>query len=370
MKERENYIDNLRVFMTFLVILHHTAITYGAPGGWYYNEKADGLASGLLLTVFVSTNQSFFMGMFFLLSSYFVPASLDRKGTLKFLLDRLKRLGIPLIFYSLVLGPVTIYILIRLGYNKEVSFIDYYFNREGWIQVGVLWFTAALLLFTTIYCAIESQQKSKTLLPAPDNSYILYFALGLGLISFVVRIFFPIGWTLEPVGFQFAHFPQYIALFTIGIIAYRNRWFESLSYKQGKRWQLIACLLLIIGFPCIYLLKEVTHAEITQFLGGLTIHSFINAMWEQMLGISIIVALLGIWKSKWNTTSDLIKELSRSAYAVYIIHPLVLVTISLLLKDLEIASLLKFLMTGSLAVTVSFLLGWILVRTPLIKEIV
>ena len=35
---RELYIDRLRSLMTVLVILHHTAITYGAPGGWFYNE--------------------------------------------------------------------------------------------------------------------------------------------------------------------------------------------------------------------------------------------------------------------------------------------------------------------------------------------
>ncbi|MEO1258629.1 MAG: hypothetical protein AAFZ15_07520 [Bacteroidota bacterium] len=30
------YIDNLRIFLTALVVLHHLAITYGAPGDWFY----------------------------------------------------------------------------------------------------------------------------------------------------------------------------------------------------------------------------------------------------------------------------------------------------------------------------------------------
>jgi glucan biosynthesis protein C len=33
MPQRDFYIDRLRSVMTVMVILHHTAITYGAPGG-------------------------------------------------------------------------------------------------------------------------------------------------------------------------------------------------------------------------------------------------------------------------------------------------------------------------------------------------
>ena len=32
------YIDNLRILLTILVIMHHFAIGYGGPGGFYYSE--------------------------------------------------------------------------------------------------------------------------------------------------------------------------------------------------------------------------------------------------------------------------------------------------------------------------------------------
>src|SRR6185369_10018497 len=75
------YIDRLRSVMTALVILHHTAITYGAAGSWFYNElHPSGSTSSLLLTLFCATQQAYFMGFFFLLAGYFTPASLERKG--------------------------------------------------------------------------------------------------------------------------------------------------------------------------------------------------------------------------------------------------------------------------------------------------
>jgi len=45
------------------------------------------------------------MGLFLLISAYFVPGSFDRKGASRFLKDRLIRLGIPMAVYSWVLSP-------------------------------------------------------------------------------------------------------------------------------------------------------------------------------------------------------------------------------------------------------------------------
>lgn len=360
--------------MTVLVIFHHAAVTYGAPGEWYYSEKGDSLLVGLLLTVFVATNQAFFMGFFFFLSSFFIPASYEKKGSIKFLLDRLKRLGVPLIFYTLILGPATIYIAIRYGKDMQLSFLDYYFHKEEWIDFGVLWFTAALLVFTFVYWISQkwSEENSSSFKqkPFPENRIIFLFALVLGLITFSVRIFFTIGWTLKPLGFQFAHFTQYIALFILGIVAYRNNWLQSITYEKGVFWRRVATLLLVVGFPGMYALKILTNSPLEAFQGGMTIHSLFNSLWEQLMGISIILAFLGIARVKSTKQRALGKEMSRSAYAAYIIHPLILVSISVLLRDVEINLLLKFLIAGCSAVVITFIISCLVVRVPLVEDVV
>ena len=45
------------------------------------------------------------MGFFFLLAGYFTPASLERKGYARFLGDRFLRLGLPLLAFIFILGP-------------------------------------------------------------------------------------------------------------------------------------------------------------------------------------------------------------------------------------------------------------------------
>src|SRR5271157_1882186 len=94
--------------MTALVVVFHTAITYGASGGWFWQEiKPSGAPSSLLLTLFVATTQAYFMGFFFLLAGYFTPSSLERKGYGRFIADRFLRLGLPLLAFGLILGPLT-----------------------------------------------------------------------------------------------------------------------------------------------------------------------------------------------------------------------------------------------------------------------
>ncbi len=83
-----NYLDYTRVVLTLLVILHHVCITYGAPGGWYFRQPTTQLAARFGLTLFVATNQSFFMGLFFLLSAYFVEPAYQRKGAAGFMASR------------------------------------------------------------------------------------------------------------------------------------------------------------------------------------------------------------------------------------------------------------------------------------------
>ncbi|GAB3701637.1 hypothetical protein [Nocardiopsis oceani] len=52
------FVDNLRVVLTLLVVLHHAAITYGNIPAWYYTEPAQD-PTGVVLDLFVLLNQTF-----------------------------------------------------------------------------------------------------------------------------------------------------------------------------------------------------------------------------------------------------------------------------------------------------------------------
>jgi hypothetical protein len=370
--EKIYYIDNLRVFLITLVVLHHSFITYGAPGGWYYKEPTTHMVALNLMTLFVSVNQSFFMGFFFFLSALFIESSIEKKGPGRFVADRLKRLGIPLILYSLVISPVLNWYVERYGYDKKISFAQYLSGYHHWVDFGVLWFVAALLLFTFMYVLIRPliNLNPEKLRSVPGNTAILLFAFSIGIISYLVRIIFPVGWVLQPVGFQLAHFSQYISMFILGIVAARNHWLDFLDIKKVKPFLRLALLMIFICFPMMGVIKIITGCSVETFGGAGTYQSFLSAIWEQITGFSIAIVLLGFGKEKWNRQSALLKNMTRSAYAAYIFHPLVLVSIALLFRSLLIDPAFKLLFVAPLAVVFSFFIGNLLVKLTGVKNII
>ena len=89
------FLDSLKVLLAVLVVLHHSAQPYGPGGGWWIAPDPNKtIIDFIVLGLFMAVNMSFFMGLFFMISAYFVPGSLDRKSYSKFLRDRLEKLGV------------------------------------------------------------------------------------------------------------------------------------------------------------------------------------------------------------------------------------------------------------------------------------
>ena len=151
--DRLYFVDNLRTWLITVVVLHHLAIVYGTGYIFYYVEPSynDPLAF-IVLAIFTAVNQAYFMGLLFLISGYFTPGSLYRKGARRFVKDRLIRLGIPLAVFFFVLGP-----LAALGLYAMPTSLTHFTAPLSWqdypklIGIGPMWFVAMLLIFDIGY---------------------------------------------------------------------------------------------------------------------------------------------------------------------------------------------------------------------------
>jgi glucans biosynthesis protein C len=360
------YIDNLRIFLISLVVLHHLSITYGAPGDWYYNETEAGFPEIIPMLIFVLANQSFFMGMFFFVSAFFILPSLKRKGTGKFLKDRLVRLGIPLLLFYFILSPLTVFLHYRFIQGNEVSLIDFWINQKG-IGFGPLWFVEALLLFTLIFLLVKPLKVNRKI-PFPGTFTILLAAIGTGFLQYVIRIWLPVGWSMPFTNFQFPFFLQYIFLFVLGIVAYKNNWLDSITIKTGRNWFLFAQFVLFIVFPSIFILGG-SFEESDLFMGGGTWQSAGYAILEQVLGFSLIIGLLGMAKKFVNRQGYFSRQLSDSAYGVFVFHAPVIVAISITFSEWQSSPLLKFIVLAPLALTSCFTLAWFIKKIPGVRKI-
>lgn len=364
------YLDNIRVFLTALVVLHHFAITYGAPGGWYYIEQpVDGMAA-LILWPFVAINQAYFMGFFFLLSAYLVPGSLRRKGKRRFLTDRLVRLGIPLAVYIIVLNPILDELSAVADGNATHGFwadiVDHWGTRFG---AGPMWFVGFLLLLTSIYLLLP-ERRSSAEAKGPIRLTIAnttVFALGLGLFTFLVRTAAPIG-TWVPNLVEPAHAPQYVALFWLGIVAGRRGWEEEVPRSVERYWAWILPASLLVGFAVLRISLG-ADGDPALALGGFGIPSLAYSVWEHLWCVGVIVLLLGIFRRRFGSQGPILQSAALDSYATYIMHPLVLVAIAILLQSLVLPALAKFLLFAPLAVFAAFAIGHLTRSLPAARRV-
>jgi fucose 4-O-acetylase-like acetyltransferase len=253
-KPRLLYVDNLRTLLIIMVILWHMAVTYGAPGFWSYRESRPDELTELVFTLFSAINGPYVLGFFFMIAGYFTPGAYDRKGPGTFLKARIIRLGIPLLIYVYLIDPLIYYAMQVSGSGLTIAFAAFWqfwkrhignYGRYG-PGVGPMWFVELMLMFVVAYglgrLAVGSVTgKSRNAeqsrgIGMPGNWAIGIFALSLGVLIFVMRIWLPINSYYDPLGLPLAYVPQYIALFFVGVIAYRGDWFQRISVTTGKVW--------------------------------------------------------------------------------------------------------------------------------------
>jgi peptidoglycan/LPS O-acetylase OafA/YrhL len=362
------YIDNLRVFTIALVVLQHAAVTYSGLGSWYYKEAAPlGQAEFLFFGLGQSHAQAFFMSLFFLIAGYFVPASFERKGPRGYLLDRLYRLGVPLLVYVLVLHPLLVKIL-----HPDLDVAAYVLKGLRTLDIrswtGPLWFVEALLIFTVAALPFLGRLRRRTTSPAAGLPATTIWSL-VALVTaaaFAIRLVFPIGTSFA--NLQFCYFAAYIVAFAVGVLAGARGWLNRISYRSSKRWLLAAFALGLPLWLCAMVAGGAAEGR-HDIDGGPNLGAFLYALWESFFCVAFIVALLGIAREKLNFQKPWMRFLADNTFGVYVFHALVLVLVSLALKPLALSAIPKFALVSLLALAGSFLVAWAVRQIPPLRRL-
>jgi fucose 4-O-acetylase-like acetyltransferase len=358
---RQAFIDQLRGFTTLLVVLHHTAITYGGSGGWYYKEAAPaaGIAP-LLLTLMCAIDQAWFMGAFFLWAGYFTPGPFDRKGPVRYFADRAIRLGIPLVVFAFFLDALTNTIAdLRDGHDFAAGLRHRLLTFE--YHPGPLWFVQALLVFAAAFALWRrfNAPAPQDDAPLPSHARLLVAAIAVALVAFAVRLAMPVG--TEWWHWQLGYFPAYVLLFAVGCAAARHRWLERIEWRYARLWA-VAALVALPVLPVFVLgYAAIAHAKV-DVAGGPNAGALVYALWEPFVAWGILLALM--WFFRVKVRADRFAGLGRRAYAIYCFHPPVVVGVSIALRAWQAPPLLKFVAAGSLSCAALYLACGALLRLP------
>lgn len=367
------YIDNLRWTMILLVISMHAADTYSPFGNWYFVDREPASTATILaFGAWQMYLQSFFMGLLFFVAGYFVPASFDRKGPRAFLRDRAIRLGIPVLLYMFVIGPMTEYFFAHSWTSTEPTsfaneWIKHIRNGEFLQENGPLWFCLALLIFSAVYAVCRSfprQNAPVQQTPPPSNAEVCLFAVLIAIVSFVVRGLFSGSFLNMHLG----DFPQYIFLFVAGILSARRGWLPQLSFEQGQRWLFTV---LPAGFVCwLLLMYDGVIRKPAVHWGPWSWQRGAFCFWEAFTCIAISFGLLVIYRQMFPSQGRIAKFLSANAFSVYVFHPPVMIGIARLMHGLSWPPLLKFSFLTCAAAIVTFALSEVLFRRiPLLRRV-
>jgi len=373
-------VDYLRGALVCLVILHHTAISYGGSGSFYFTEPATDPLAALLLSLFTNFNQAWFLGAFFLLSAYFTPGSFDRKGAKLFVKDRLIRLFIPLAFFFFVLSPLTIYIafqhmtaaqLVQNGITPPMG-LNLTFLSQA-VGTGPLWFVEMLLIFEFGYVlwrvATARIHKGKSEeRPFPSNRKIGTFILALALSAYLWRIVSPIN--AQVLGFpSLFDLPQYLGLFIVGLAASRGDWLARMPDAAAKRFFKIALISTATLLPLSIIGTRVTSLGWGTLLGYGTLSSAIYAVWDSAFAVGMTMFAISFFRKRFNAPGRLWNFAAKNFYAAYVLQATVIVSVTaLLLYQVHLESLLMFALSATIILSLTWVLAAAVRKIPFVSR--
>lgn len=349
----------LRTFIIVLVVAHHGTMAYHViltePVASSLSEHLqsmraispviDAQRSGML-SLFAAFNDNFFMPLLFLVSGLFVWGSLEKRGRLSFLRERLVRLGLPL-GLMVVLRPLTYYPT-YLQAGGDAGLADFW---QQWSSIewrgGPIWFIEVLLGFN-ILVALAPRLKAHTTdvsnrwESALPMKPVKFFAL---LVAVSALAYMPVSATLGsfywlqvgPAQIQIDRLFLYAVYFGVGVFlgAYGiERTFLVPSSTLARRWGIWS----IAGFVAFVVNVGAAISGANEILSG-----FLYAFSTATISLSVLAIFLRFVQRR----RRIFDSLFENCYGIYVIHYGVVGWLSYALLEAQIPAAGKWLLVSA-----------------------
>jgi Acyltransferase family len=239
MSRSSNALVNLRAVVILVVLAFHSVLPYLAflpptpypfdspPYRWLAFPVIDS-QRWFGFDLFCAWQDLGLMTLMFFLSGLLVPSSLARKGTDKFIADRLLRIGLPFALAVVFLAPLAYYAAYRTTAVDPGpdAYLRHQLALPFW-PCGPQWFLAELLAFNVLaaaaYRSMPGWDKRLARMAASACSNPVRFFVVLVTISALAYVplalvYSPFAWiNVGPIGFQLSRPPHYLVYFAAGI---------------------------------------------------------------------------------------------------------------------------------------------------------
>jgi len=338
-KERLFFLDNLRTFLIFLVVVYHAGLVYEASGivasFWVVDDPSTSVLPGLLNLIL----DIFIMPTIFFISGFFTPSSLERRGSLQFLKAKFRRLMVPWIVAVFTLIPFYKFVFLYSRDLAQESWTTYFHFSNGIFSMSWLWFLPTLFLFDCLYVLLRKLNLPTAKLTL-SRAVAAVFLVGFGY-TVVVSVLGWIGWTKTPlIDFQNERLLPYFLVFMLGSLCHRLEIFNTTKRNMklyiavnATAWIPINIyIVVLINFflrPGEYIVSERVDVLLLWFGFHLSM-------------LSLLYCAVTTFKYFFNRQGWLGRELGKLSYNVYIIHIAVMGPIAVALLKADIPAILKY----------------------------
>ena len=349
---RKYYIDNLRWMVILLLIPYHAAQAFNTWGENFYVYFEPNKAISSLICFFAP----FIMPLLFLFAGMSTRFALGKRSVGQYIVERIKRLIVPLIFGTLAFVPVMSYIgnKYNCGYegNYFTSFAVFFTKFtdlsgfDGGFNIGQFWFLLYLFVISMVSLGIILLQKK--LLPKMNGNLPLWAVILLGLPL-------PLFSNLLSVGGK--SYVEFLYIFLVGYYVFAN---DSVTEKIAKyRFVflpigLLACTAYVICFIWLNVPTEWVN-DIFIYVGR----------WFMILG------LIGIGKKHMEFHGKGFSYLSRISFAFFSIHFVIVVVMQYVFtKSLRNNIILLYLVPVVLSYILTFAFSEVFMKVPPLRFLI
>ena len=357
--------DNFRAVLVAWIIACHALLGYTAIGGWPYSEVTEAIVSPgveLALSVVVGPTGLFVIGTFFFVAGMFAPHQMARMGPARFVRGRAVRLGVPWLFYTLLVWPLFMWLAYRSA-GHPLSYWQVFLGRQPFLDSGPLWFAQVLLDVSIGYALWTWVRRGRRFETKPlKGRHLVMVAATIALVSFVVRLAYPAR-SEQIFDLHLWQWPQCVGMFCLGAIVSGQGWIRQVPADIARRCG-ITLAATFAALPLIAASTGVTNVprDGAPFLGGWRWQAPILDVVEAILVVAGSIWLLAMAQRRLTSQAVVWDHSARAAYAAFMLQVPVLIGLEIAARPLPLPAAAKMVPVAALAVAASFGLGWLIIR--------
>lgn len=257
--ERRPELDAIRALVVVGLVFFHSALVFDSRDDFYVKNTE----TTEVTTIFASLGVVWAMPMLFLVAGLGSWHSLRHRGPAGFALERVRRLGVPLVFATVTIVPLPQWLRLRADPDYHESYLrflprffdvrlapgDFPFVLRGeHFETGHLWFVVLLLAFSLLLAPVAGwlpadrahRIRDRAAGAVRHRGVVLLPAVAIGLVSALFG--------LEE-GFAAWHRWAYLLFFLAGFVLAADERFRAAMRRDAVPAAVAGLLLFAIGLP-------------------------------------------------------------------------------------------------------------------------